>query len=582
MNSEEKGLYKYRRNWGLVRHKLREYITVMIIANLSIFLISCVDSIIAGNFVGKEAFASINIFFPVTVFMGVFSTLNAQGISTSISTAMGTNDIKEIARIKSAFLHITVGMAILSGLIQIPITIAIINSYNLSPELYRMTWQYAIGSMISTPFSLISTAATLYLQITGKMKASMFLSILEGAANVVFDLFFVAVLHMGVAGTGYGTLCANLIRCSATVAYLWKKTDFHKTKFYRPSLRVVGSILKLGISDAAFPVINAFQNYFILLIVMKEFGMYGSVINGAVYFCLSFVSVLILGIQAGFRPLMGLFIGARDQAAVKELLKQSFTAVLIIIGTVTILLELFPQLVYSINGIREIPEGGIACLRIYSVLFIIQGFSFMLRLYLNNMKDVRYATLLTLFGYASVPVFAFLILLIAPGPLIYFSYTLTEVLILTLSFLRYRKLIGQEESHQNDAIELYMTVRPEDAVAASQEVRRFADEHGIEKSVSYKIALSLEEMVAYVKSANALSKGTDDQTSVDVIIRFLDKNNAVFVTLDGGECIALDEDSQKEELITDNYNLIKKIAKEVTYQYILNLNYTTLTFQTRQ
>jgi len=582
MNSEEKGLIKYRRNWGLVRHKLREYITVMIISNLSIFLISCVDSIIAGNFVGKEAFASINIFFPVTVFMGVFSALNAQGISTSISTAMGTNDIKEIARIKGALLHITAGMAILSGLIQIPITIAIINSYNLSPELYRMTWQYAIGSMISTPFSLISTAATLYLQITGKMKASMFLSISEGVANVVFDLFFVAVLHMGVAGTGYGTLCANLIRCSATVAYLWKKTDFHKTKFYRPSLRVVGSILKLGISDAAFPLINAFQNYFILLIVMKEFGMYGSVINGAVYFCLSFVSVLILGIQTGFRPLMGLFIGARDQAAVKELLKQSFTAVLIIIGTVTILFELFPQLVYSINGIREIPEGGIACLRIYSVLFIIQGFSFMLRLYLNNMKDVRYATLLTLFGYASVPVFAFLILLIAPGPLIYFSYTLTEVLILTLSFLRYRKLIGQEESHQNDAIELYMTVRPEDAVAASREVRRFADEHGIEKSVSYKIALSLEEMVAYVKSANALSKGTDDQTSVDVIIRFLDKNNAVFVTLDGGECIALDEDSQKEELITDNYNLIKKIAKEVTYQYILNLNYTTLTFQTRQ
>ena len=186
-----------------MRHKLREYIPVMIISNLSIFLISCVDSIIAGNFVGKEAFASINIFFPVTVFMGVFSRLNAQGISTSISTAMGTNDIKEIARIKGALLHITAGMAILSGLIQIPITIAIINSYNLSPELYRMTWQYAIGSMISTPFSLISTAATLYLQITGKMKASMFLSISEGASNVVFDLFFVAVLHMGVAGTGY-------------------------------------------------------------------------------------------------------------------------------------------------------------------------------------------------------------------------------------------------------------------------------------------------------------------------------------------------------------------------------------------
>ena len=153
---------------------------------------------------------------------------------------------------------------------------------------------------------------------------------------------------------------------------------------------------------------------------MEEFGMDGSVINGAASFCLSLAQVLILGIQAGTRPLMGLFIGARDQTAVKELLKQSVAAVLIIIGTATALFELFPQVVYAINGIREIPEGGIACLRIYSILFIIRGFTFMIRLYLSNMKDVRFATLLTLFGNASIPVFAFLILLIAPGLLFIF------------------------------------------------------------------------------------------------------------------------------------------------------------------
>lgn len=582
MSAAENGLKKYRRNWELVRRKLWEYIPVMIITNLSIFLISRVDSIIAGNFVGKEAFSAVNIFFPVSVFIGAFSTITAQGISTSISTAMGTNDTKEIARVRGASLHITVGMAIFTGLIQIPITIAIIHSYNLSPELHSMTWQYAIGCMISAPFSVISTVGTLLLQIAGKMKPLMVLSISEGVANVVFDLFFVAVLQMGVAGTGYGTLCANLIRCTATVIYLWKKTDFRKAKFYWPPLRLTGSILRVGLPDAAFPVISAIQNYFILLIVMEEFGMDGSVFNGAASFCLSLAQVLILGIQAGTRPLMGLFIGARDQAAVKELLKQSVAAVLIIIGTATALFELFPQVVYAINGIREIPEGGIACLRIYSILFIIRGFTFMIRLYLSNMKDIRFATLLTLFGNASIPVFAFLILLIAPGPFVYLSYTLTEVLVLLLSLLRYRKLAGREESRNSDITELFMTVRPEDAVAASRELRRFADEHGIEKSVSYKIALSMEEMVAYVKSAHALSKGRDDQTSVEVMVRFLDKNNAVFVTLDSGECIALDKDSQKEALITDNYNLIKKLAKEVTYQYILKLNYTTLTFQANQ
>ena len=69
MSAAENGLKKYRRNWELVRRKLWEYIPVMIITNLSIFLISRVDSIMAGIFVGKEAFSAVNIFFPVSVFI---------------------------------------------------------------------------------------------------------------------------------------------------------------------------------------------------------------------------------------------------------------------------------------------------------------------------------------------------------------------------------------------------------------------------------------------------------------------------------------------------------------------------------
>lgn len=47
MTSSLKGLEKYRRNWGIVRQKLLEYIPFMIITNLSVFLIICVDGVIA-------------------------------------------------------------------------------------------------------------------------------------------------------------------------------------------------------------------------------------------------------------------------------------------------------------------------------------------------------------------------------------------------------------------------------------------------------------------------------------------------------------------------------------------------------
>ena len=49
--------------------------------------------------------------------------------------------------------------------------------------------------------------------------------------------------------------------------------------------------------------------------------------------------------------------------------------------------------------------------------------------------------------------------------------------------------------------------------------------------------------------------------------------------LDDGKCIRLDEDEDKHEILSDNYANIKQLVKNYNYQYILNMNYTTLNFE---
>ena len=66
--------------------------------------------------------------------------------------------------------------------------------------------------------------------------------------------------------------------------------------------------------------------------------------------------------------------------------------------------------------------------------------------------------------------------------------------------------------------------------------------------------------------------------SIDIMLRFKGKNEAVFVMLDDGKCIMLDKNSETQKLTTNNYELIRKLAKSVEYQYILNMNYTRITF----
>ncbi len=657
---------KYRRRGGLIARKLAEYIPVMIVTNLSLLLINTVDGVVAGNFVGPKALSSISIFFPIVLLTSAFSSLVASGIGTCISSAMGKSDTESLAHLKSAGVRVMIVVAAIVSVAQIPVVWMLIRSYGLSSEMSDMIWQYAIGCMICTPLGIISTVGTYQLQIAGKMKVLMVFTLIEGLCNLVFDLLFVAVFHMGVAGTGFGTAVANFLRCAATVSYMLKYTDFYKGDGKSVTFSDFKTILTCGAPDAAFVLMNAFQNYFMLRIILNSFGESGGVINGVCAFCLSLVNVLLLGIQGGMRPLMGLFVGADDKQAMNDLIRQGVLIVIAYAGIATLVIFLWPEMFYSLHGVHEIPDGGLLAVRMYTPMFVFRGFNFLLRLYLSNRKDAGFATAVTVLGSATLPVFAYIIASSgAPAPYIFLAYTCTELFLLIISGARYTHWRVTDRKEQTDDLALYMTISKDDASEAAEKVKAFADEKGIDESVSYKTSLCLEEMVAYVQRVELLSTHNVDEIvdsiqkselafmippdldlretveymqkegildmmqpkplltidemveqlkksdyysmippdvkpedlikemresdlgsvfavmdlAVEVIIRFKGKDKALLITLDDGKCIALDKSVNNKDLITDSYDLVRKVANNIEYQYILNMNYSRISIE---
>lgn len=604
---------KYRRTGNLTGRKLAEYIPAMLMTNLSALLFTSVDGIVAGNLVGADALSSINIFFPVSVVVGAISALIASGISISLSTAMGRNDSAALDCIRGTSLRLMLIMAAVIGIVQIPVVLIMLRSYGLSDEMFNLTMQYAIGIMICSPLGLISNVGTYQMQIAGKMKMLMILSVIEGVANLAFDVLYTGVFHMGVAGTGYGTATANLIRCSLTVICLYRYTDMYRSDTKKISLSDIKSILGLGLPDASYMLIVALQNYLIMKVLLAAFGTDGGVIKGVCTFCFGITNVLISGITGSMRPLMGLYAGADDKEGLSILMRMGARLNIISAGLATVVIELHPEWFYYINGVHDIPEGGLLSVRLYSLCFILKGSNFLLRLYLNNRKDSKYATLLTVAGNATLPLFGFILMKAAPAPFIFLSYLITEILVFAMSHIRYRSWLQKDrkEIEENgEDIVLSMTVKPEEAVEASRLLRRFAEEHGISKRIAYRAALCMEEMVAYARTAEAINsvikitdteeheqkitelldregtplwakellEETGTKLSVEVMVRFKGKDEAIFTTLDDGRCIALDKNTETSKLITDNYELLRKLAKSVEYQYILNMNYTRFTF----
>ena len=564
---------RFTRTGSLTRRKLFEYIPPMLMTNLSTLLLISVDGLVVGNLVGSNALSAVNVFYPATLAIGVISVLIANGAATSLSTRMGENDRDNILHAKSAVNQLMIAAAVFVAIAQIPAVFWIIQSCQLSPELNRLTWQYAIGIMISMPFGLISTVGVCQLQIVGKMKSLMWLAVMEGGVNLLLDLFFVGVLKMGVAGAGFGTAGANIVRCLATVLYLSKKTDIYNCGNVKSRPDDWREILSLGLPEASHSLMLALQNYIMILLILTFFGDGGGVIKGVCAFSFSLMNVLISGVQGSMRPLVGLMTGAEDREGLRKLMRQSGMLVTVFACAMTLFIEVSPGFFYSLHGVSVVPAGGLLALRLNALYFLFRAYDTLFRLYLANRGDTKFSTRLTLLGYATLPLFAFVLTRFLPGPYLWLSYLLTELLIFSLNLWRYRSWLKKDQiSVEPSFRRLSLTVRPEEAVEASRQIRRWAKENGFPDRIAYRVSLCMEEMTAY---AAASQKRSD--INIQIMILFTG-NCARFTMLDDGMCIALDEDQETQTLITDNYGLMKKLAKSVKYQYLLNMNYTEFEF----
>lgn len=569
-------LVNYSRKGSLTSRKLREYIPTMMLTNMSVMLILSADSLVAGKLLGSNALNSIGIFTPITVALGTLAALFSNGISTSLSTAMGKNDSEEIRRIKGACRYLAFFAVIIIAVIQIPIIALMIHSYNLPEEVHRLTWQYAIGMMMCFPASVITTIGTYELQVTGKTKMVLWLSVIEGALDIVFDLIFAGLFKMGIVGVGFGSALACAIRAAITIFYITRYTDMFKSGPYRFSFKDAREIITCGIPTAAYQLVSVFQSYSMLRIILHVFGTEGATINSVCSFCCNFAFILIGGIIDGMRPLMGLFTGSGDEKGLSILMKQGCLFNLSAAGLATVLVLLMPQAFFYVHGVKTIPAGGILCLRLFSLCFLARGFNSILRLYFTNRKDTLYATNLNLLCNATLPVFAFLLMTTGNGPVVFLSYLLQELFVLAIASKRYLwwKSYVRNNRKAKDEIVLYMTVRPDQAVSASRELRSLAKKWGIAPGISYKIALCMEEMVYFAKTDRLA-------TETEIMIRYYGTDKAIFVMLDNGNCISFTEDKDVQKLITNHFGMMKKIASKVEYQFILNMNYTKFLFQLR-
>ncbi|MBR3953197.1 MAG: MATE family efflux transporter [Oscillospiraceae bacterium] len=174
-------------------------------------LYNTADSIIVGNFVGKEALAAVassgNLIFMMTgFFMGL-----CMGAGVIISRYLGAKDYEKMKKA----IHTAVAFALCCGL-----TLSILGLW-LAPKLLilmktpenvlPLSTTYFRIFFFGSFFSLTYNVCAGILQAVGDSKSPLRFLITASITNIILDLLFVGVFDFGVAGAAVATVLSQML-----------------------------------------------------------------------------------------------------------------------------------------------------------------------------------------------------------------------------------------------------------------------------------------------------------------------------------------------------------------------------------
>ena len=250
---------------GPILKQLLLFAVPLLFGNIFQMLYNTVDSIVVGNFVGKEALAAVGSTTMIINMLVFFFNGFSVGAGVVIGQRFGAKEEKELHTAVETTMALTFVFCVLFTIIGM--------SY-VRPMLYLMATPEDVfdnaASYLNIYFAgisglLIYNMGSGILRAVGNTTLPLMFLVLTSILNIILDLFFVICLHMGIEGVAYATILSQFISALLTLLLLSRTKEIYRLVWR--DLRIDKTVTKL-IFAVALPagiqsVITAFSNTFV-------------------------------------------------------------------------------------------------------------------------------------------------------------------------------------------------------------------------------------------------------------------------------------------------------------------------------
>ncbi len=363
---------------GVIWKQLIAFAIPLLIGNLLQQLYNTVDSIVVGRYIGSEALAAVSssnslINLVIGMFMGI-----AAGAGVVISQYYGA---RAEAKMQQA-VHTSIALCAIGGVILI------VTGICFSPFILRMMGtpeEVMVNSVVyfriffsGSLFNLTYNMSAGILRAVGDSRRPLYYLCVSSVLNIILDIAFVVVGHMGVEGVALATIISQFVSMVLALGALSRSDDIYRLDLKKLSLTksMVRMIMTQGLPAGLQHSIISLSN----VIVQANVNSYGAMAMAGFGSYLKIDGFAQLPMQSfclAATTFTGQNIGAKRYDRVKKGIVENMAICFSYVGCICLLLYMLaPQLVAIFSQEPEVVHYGSLTIRLiipfYAILPIHQ------------------------------------------------------------------------------------------------------------------------------------------------------------------------------------------------------------------
>ncbi|HRX58145.1 MAG TPA: MATE family efflux transporter [Eubacteriales bacterium] len=328
-------------------------------------LYNLADTYFISN-IGTSAAAAPGIAQPLFMIIQAISLMLATGAASYAARRLGARDGDTANRTVSTAFFLSVIIGTVIGAVSLLLLENIMRICGATETILPYAYDYAFWVILATPFFSATFVMAFAIRQEGNVRLAVIGTVAGALLNIVLDPLLIVVFDMGIVGAAVATSVSQIVSFSILFLHIARDKCVLRLrwKFFTPSKKIIGEVLKIGSPDLFRTALLSFAN----ILLNNSVSAYGDASLAAMTIVTKIINIIIMmlmGFGQGFQPMCGYCYGAKMYDRVKEGLKYTLKIGLLAMSAVAAAGIIFAPSVISVfrPDDAEVIEAGTRIMR---------------------------------------------------------------------------------------------------------------------------------------------------------------------------------------------------------------------------